>query len=63
MTLVQRIGRVGVAAGIVLVLGALAAPVFGADAAVSVVGKSFEPRTLTIAQGDTPSSSATLMKR
>jgi plastocyanin len=53
MTLVQRIARIGSVAALVFILGAIAAPVLGANNAVSIVGKKFEPATITIAQGDT----------
>ena len=53
MTLVQRIARVGSVAAVVLVVGAVAAPVLGANGAVSIVGKKFEPTTVTIGVGDT----------
>ena len=43
-----RLGRCGV-----LVVGAVAAPVLGANGAVSIVGKKFEPATVTIGVGDT----------
>jgi len=53
MTLVQGIARIGSLAAMVIVLGAIAAPVLGANGEVSIAGKKFEPATITISQGGT----------
>jgi plastocyanin len=46
-------GRIAVAAPVLFVLAVAVAPVLAADSAVGIVGKAFEPATITISQGDT----------
>ncbi len=48
-----RSRRVAFAAGLLLVAAATVTPVLAAQAAVSIVGTSFEPATITVNQGDT----------
>ena len=48
-----RSRRVALAGGLLLVAAGAVAPVLAAEAAVSIVGRAFEPATITIAQGDT----------
>ncbi|HYK94759.1 MAG TPA: plastocyanin/azurin family copper-binding protein [Candidatus Dormibacteraeota bacterium] len=53
MTVAHRISRLALAGGLVLMALALISPVLAADGAVSIVGKKFDPGTVTVAQGTT----------
>jgi plastocyanin len=53
MTLVHRIWRLGLVAATLLLAAAAISPVLGATIGVSIVGKSFEPVKIVVAQGDT----------
>ena len=46
-------GRIALAAPALFVLALVVAPVLAANAAVGIVGKSFQPATITITKGDT----------
>ena len=53
MTFVHRSWRLTIVAGLLLVAGAIAAPALAQGDAVSIVGTSFQPATITVAVGDT----------
>jgi len=53
MTFVHRSWRLAIVPGLVLVAGAMAAPALAQGDAVSIVGTSFQPATITVAVGDT----------
>jgi len=53
MTFVQRSWRLAIAVGLIAVAGAVAVPTLAANADVSIVDRSFEPATITVAAGDT----------
>ena len=46
-------GRIAVAAPVLFVLAVAVAPVLAANSAVGIVGKAFQPATITISKGDT----------
>src|SRR6476661_10574053 len=53
MTFVPKAWRIALIAGLVVVGGAVAVPALAKDAAVSIVGTSFQPSTITVEAGDT----------
>jgi plastocyanin len=53
MTFALRSRRLALAAGLVLVTMAVAAPVFAASIAVNIVDKTFSPADIVVAEGDT----------
>ncbi len=53
MTFSQPTRRLALGSGLVLAVAFAAAPVLAADAAVSIVDRTFEPAQVTIAVGDT----------
>jgi plastocyanin len=53
MTIVRRTWRLAFATGVLLVAAGLALPVLASPLDVSIVGKSFQPATLTVQAGDT----------
>jgi plastocyanin len=48
-----RSRRLALIAGSLLVVAAAASPVLAAEAAVAIKGRTFEPATITVSQGDT----------
>jgi plastocyanin len=53
MTFVHRTWRLALVAGLLLAVGAVAAPTLAQGDAVSIVGTSFQPATISVAVGDT----------
>ena len=53
MTFVPRAWRIALVIGLLVAAGAVAVPAMAKDAAVSIVGTSFQPATITVAVGDT----------
>ena len=53
MTFVHRARRLALVVGSIVMVAAVAAPALAQDAAVSIVGTSFQPATITVAVGDT----------
>jgi len=53
MTFVHRTWRLALVAGLLLAVGAIAAPALAQGDAVSIVGTSFQPSTITVGVGDT----------
>jgi plastocyanin len=53
MTFVHRAWRLALAVGLLAIAGALAIPTLAQGGAVSIVGTSFQPATITVAVGDT----------
>jgi plastocyanin len=53
MTFAHRAWRLALVAGLLLIAGSVAAPVLAQGGAVSIVGTSFQPATITVAVGDT----------
>ncbi|HUQ44057.1 MAG TPA: plastocyanin/azurin family copper-binding protein [Candidatus Limnocylindria bacterium] len=53
MTLAHRLRRPALVLAVVAMAALAVGPAFAADATVNIVDKSYEPATITIAQGDT----------
>lgn len=53
MTVAHRISRLVLGGGVLVVAMAVISPALAADGAVSIVGKSFQPSTIVVAQGTT----------
>jgi len=53
MTFVHRTWRLALVVGLLLAVGAIAAPALAQGGAVSIVGTSFQPSTITVGVGDT----------